>query len=139
MFFGAVAVWLLICIGTLKWISRKPIELEEVRYLASRENLEVSMGASMHQMMYGHFLRCEYIHVPGEYDRLICSITYQRGRLMASFKDGRLIRWSDGLMVHEASDVDQSNYEGEAWMWKSILGTVEYAIAIEAGRGAQMV
>jgi hypothetical protein len=125
----------MICIALLK----KPISLTEVRQLASRENLEVSSGNRMRCEIYGYSLHCGYSHITGEEDRHLFRTAFRKGVLMAAFKDGKLLWWSDGKTTYKPGDDIDPCHQNAVWLLESILGTIQNIVATKAGLGAQVV
>ena len=117
----------------------KPISLDEVRYLASREDMVVSNGNSMHCKIHGRHLYCEYTRISGEADSLLFEINFRKGKITAVFQDGRLLRWSDGNGTYRVGDfLEPCNYQ-EIWIWESILGAIQNVVAIQKKLGAQII
>jgi hypothetical protein len=123
------------CIALLK----KPIGLNEVRQLVSRENFDVSSGNRMHCKIHGYLLYCEYSHVPGEEDRLLFQIAYRKGALMAAFEGDRLLWWSNGKVTYKPDDDIDPCHQNAVWFRESILGTIQNIVATKAGLGARTI
>jgi len=127
MFIAVVFLGLLGYLGCVA-LFKKPISLSEVRALASKEDLEISSGNTMHCELYGPLLHCEYSHVPGEEDRLLFSIAIRKGELTAAFKDGELLRWSDGKKTYKPDDDADPCHKNAPWLWESLLGTIQNVV-----------
>jgi hypothetical protein len=123
------------CIALLK----KPIGLDEVRWLASRESLRVSSGNRMHCEIHGYLLYCEYSHVPGEEDRLLFKIAVRKGALTAAFEDGELLWWSDGRATYTPDGDTDPYHQNATWLWESVLGTIQNIVATNTRLGARTI
>ena len=132
------AVFMVVLLALMALAARKkhPVSLDDVRFLATRENLELFAGDAMHCRIKGRALYCEYTHVPAERDRLLVEVDFRKGKLLATFEYGRLLQWSDEKgIVHEAEHCRS----GDAWLWESILGTVQNVVAVQERQGAQKI
>ena len=122
-----------LCYARWKIKATKPLDLRELRHLASTETLKVAAKGNSTYRVRGRSFMCEYIlKQDTDKDRkVILRIAKQYGVIEAFFDEqGKLSDWISIPKIEYAPVYPRQSKEQETWVLESILGTIQHEIAV---------